>query len=245
MVISISFSGRPSDSSGESKDGVSSNVASRTTSSRSLSVFGVDSDSDSAASDSLGSHPFSKRTKLSQNSGVDSAGLPRRTRVAEEKKAVVVKFKDYDLSTDSLDPELYLYDELEFSSSNDRHSSDDPSKLVYLGVAPSSSSDSVAPTVKKDSQYMSGLLRTARTRQLERSITFDKQQLKADLASGDSVGEVFVTGAYKRQLEERRRYEEEQRLKDEADLKNSGKSVANLHAHMLKSGIASRTHRNK
>ncbi|GFE53576.1 coiled-coil domain-containing 55, putative [Babesia ovis] len=241
MAISISLAGRPSDSTGEPKGtkGTSNTVKV----SDSSSVFGVDSDSDSAGSDSMGSHPLTKRAKTSHKSIIIADGIVRPTSVAEEKKSVVVEYKDLDLSTENLDPALYLYDELESESSNRTGSKDDPSKVVYLGCAPSAPSGAKPEPVKKDSQYMSRLLRTARDRQLERDIAFDKQQLKADLAEGDAVGEVFVTGAYKRQLEERRRFEEERRKKDEEDLKNSGKSVASLHAHMLKSGIASRTNR--
>ncbi|EDO08547.1 hypothetical protein BBOV_III009910 [Babesia bovis T2Bo] len=246
MSISISLSKRASESSDSARrDKATPKVAGQISqrSNSKLSVFGADSDSDSATSDAAGVHPLAKKSKLSHKSVTIDDGVVRPTTVAEEKKRVTVTYKEYDLSTENLDPTLYLYDELENSTSEGREGRDEQSKLLYLGCAPSGTSDAKPELVKKDSQYMSRLIRTARNRQMERDIAFDKQQLKIDLAAGDEVGEVFVTGAYKRQLEERKRFEEERRLKDEEDLKNSGKSVASLYAQMLKSGIASRTNR--
>ncbi|KAK1445195.1 hypothetical protein BgAZ_111010 [Babesia gibsoni] len=203
------------------------------------SIFNTASDEEDSNSDSLGKHPLSKRAKVSTNGALkdDVANS-----VAAECQKVSVKYKEYDLSTENLDPELYQYDSLEESSKDDREYND-PKNLLYLGCAPSQTPQTDVKRVVKDSQYMKGLLRTARDRQIERSIAIDKQQLKEDLETGEAVGEVFVTGAYKRKLEERKRFEEEQRRKDEEDLLKSGKSVASLHAHMLKSGIASRTNR--
>ncbi|GBE58517.1 normocyte binding protein, putative [Babesia ovata] len=245
MAITFTLSKKATGSGGEPQKNDSARAASTSVPAKRPSVFGADSDSDGSASDSLGSHPLSKRAKVSQNavSGAKTDSRTANSSIASEKKPVKVTYKEYDLSTENLAPELYLYDELEDESNKEARDRTDPSRLVYLGCAPSEPADKAAPTVEKDSQYMQKLLRTARDRRMERDIAFDKQQLKADLESGESVGEVFVTGAYKRQLEERRRFEEEQRLKDEADLKASGKSVASFHAHMLKSGIASRTNR--
>ncbi|CDR97466.1 hypothetical protein, conserved [Babesia bigemina] len=245
MAITFKLSKSASGSGGEPKEDRSAPTAPKPADVKRPPVFGTDSDSDGAASDSLGSHPLSKRAKVSQNaaSGSKTDSRTASSSVASETKPVKVTYKEYDLSTENLAPELYLYDELEEESSKDAKDRTDASSLVYLGCAPSGPAEKASPAVAKDSQYMQKLLRTARDRRMERDIAFDKQQLKADLESGESVGEVFVTGAYKRQLEERRRFEEEQRRKDEADLKASGKSVASFHAHMLKSGIASRTNR--
>lgn len=241
MVISFSLSTKDGRSSEGSRSANTPTAAVACTKAKKPLIFRAGSDSDSDSSTSLGSHPLSKRAKASHIGSHKSS--TNSTSVASECRKVDIKFKDYDLSTSSLDPELYSYDTFEDDCEMNASSSNDPKSLLYLGCAPSATPHEAKPPVVKESQYMKGLLRTARDRQMEHSIAFDRQQLKSDLESGESVGEVFVTGAYKRKLEERRRFEEEQRRKDEEDLRNSGKGVASLHAHMLKSGIASRTNR--
>ncbi|GIX60595.1 nuclear speckle splicing regulatory protein 1 [Babesia caballi] len=245
MAISIALSrSSTASTAGAKKDSTTTTDPSnnkRSAPAAKSSVFGADSDSEPSPPGSPGTHLLSKRPKKSHNAGPGAHSTTATTSVAAERTSVRVKYKDYDLSTDNLPPELYLYDELE--DQKDGAERDDPRSLLYLGAAPSKPAVQSAAPAAKDSQYMPSLLRTARDRRMERDIAFDKQQLKADLDGGDAVGEVFVTGAYKRQLEERRRFEEEQRRKDAADLLSSGKSVASLHAHMLKSGLASRSNR--
>ncbi|UKJ90040.2 hypothetical protein MACJ_003298 [Theileria orientalis] len=135
-----------------------------------------------------------------------------------------------------LDPQLYLYDE--FVEDKD----EDAKKLTYLGFVEESKQDSTSDTVEtKESRYLNKMVSTAKKRQMERDIAFEKQLLKEELKADSEIGEVFVTGAYKKKLEERKRFEEEQRKQDEYDALHSKNSLTKLHTYLLNTGLAKRS----
>ncbi|UKK03024.2 hypothetical protein MACK_003126 [Theileria orientalis] len=136
-----------------------------------------------------------------------------------------------------LDPQLYLYDEFV------EDKGEDPKKLTYLGFVEESKQDSTSDsTVEiKESRYLNKMVNTAKKRQMERDIAFEKQLLKEELKADSEIGEVFVTGAYKKRLEERKRFEEEQRKQDEYDALHSKNSLTKLHTYLLNTGLAKRS----
>uniref|UniRef100_A0A3B0MZK4 Coiled-coil domain-containing protein 55 (DUF2040), putative n=1 Tax=Theileria annulata TaxID=5874 RepID=A0A3B0MZK4_THEAN len=156
-----------------------------------------------------------------------------------------------------LDPELYLYDELV-----PNRNTEESVKFKYLGFVDESKNTPVSDLTndsqevsresvdnksekqveaKKESRYMSKMVNVARKRQMERDIAFEKQLLKEELKSDSNIGEVFITGAYKKKLEERKLLEEEQKKKEEYDAVHSKNSLTKLHTYLLKTGFAKRS----
>lgn len=144
-----------------------------------------------------------------------------------------------------LDPSLYLYDEYVDEDTVEKETT----KFTYLGYAPDKTDD---PSGKdndkteskpraKEPQYMAKILNTARKRKIEREIALDKKLLEDELADNGTVGEVFVTDAYKKKLEERKQFELEQQRRNRFDALHSETSLSNFHKYLLNSGIAKRS----
>ncbi|BAM41649.1 conserved hypothetical protein [Theileria orientalis strain Shintoku] len=193
-------------------------------------VFGAKNDNDAFYDKIDGKHLLSK-AKLSSS---DHSSDPLRSIKLYSKSLDSVS----DIKPDSdLDPQLYLYDE--FVEDKD----EDAKKLTYLGFVEESNRDSAsdAAVETKESLYLDKMVSTAKKRQMERDIAFEKQLLREELKAVSEVGEVFVTGAYKKKLEERRRFEEEQRNQDEYDALHSKNSLTKLHSYLLNSGLAKRS----
>ncbi|EAN32264.2 Coiled-coil domain-containing protein 55 (DUF2040) family protein [Theileria parva strain Muguga] len=200
-------------------------------------------------------HEIDGKHFLSRNKPENSK--PTFDSLKARKFAKALDYSDKANSDLDLDPQLYLYDELV----PDRNT-EESAKFKYLGFVDESKnissldlnndsqgrtgkSDDKEPEEqvesKKESRYMSKMVTVARKRQMERDIAFEKQLLKEELKSDSNIGEVFVTGAYKKKLEERKLFEEEQKKKEEYDAVHSKNSLTKLHTYLLKTGFAKRS----
>ncbi|XP_055388769.1 nuclear speckle splicing regulatory protein 1-like [Condylostylus longicornis] len=96
-------------------------------------------------------------------------------------------------------------------------------------------------------RYVGALAERATKREMELEIVKErllKRQREEEGESEVKDEEVFVTGAYKKRLEERQAYEQKMVEKDLQDALNDPKKKKNLmafHSHMLSSGMASRS----
>ncbi|AFZ81745.1 hypothetical protein BEWA_011630 [Theileria equi strain WA] len=144
-----------------------------------------------------------------------------------------------------LDPSLYLYDEYVDEDTVEKEAT----KFTYLGYSPDKIKDTNENNdndVKnkqrtKEPQYMAKILDRARKRQIEREIALDKKLLEDELATNGAIAEVFVTGAYRKKLEERKQFELEQQKQNQFDAIHSNNGLSNFHKHLLSSGIAKRS----
>ncbi|KAK2196270.1 Nuclear speckle splicing regulatory protein 1 [Babesia duncani] len=207
------------------------------------SVFDVESDDD--ARNDVGRDPSLVKKRKIQGPAKPRSE-PQTSHIAAEVNHVKVATKNKEISYEQLPPDLYLYDELVERDHQKRP--EDPSKLTYLGyvekdnenVTENTSDDKHEPSVR-ESIYMKNILKSAKLRQMERDIALEKQMLKEEMKSGGEVGEVFITGAYRKKLEERKLFEEQQRKKDLEDQLISKDSLVKLHSYMLNSGLSSRS----
>lgn len=186
-----------------------------------------------------------------QNDLVDNSG---EKSIAASVGKVDIKFKSVDVDKDELDPTIYSYDEFIDNKSSDRSAGGCKNRQIYLGYTQNTDVDrqivyndshckstSTDSKEVKESRYMEKMITIAKKRGLERDIVFERQLLKEDASSGMDISEVFVTGAYRRKLEERKRFEEEQRIKDEMDLKRDESGLHNFHSNLLNKGFSTRS----
>ncbi|KAL8453001.1 hypothetical protein Emag_002087 [Eimeria magna] len=93
-------------------------------------------------------------------------------------------------------------------------------------------------------RFIGKLLVQAQRRQIEREIIQERQLQKEREREGAPADEVFVTGAYKQRLEERRRVQQElemQEARDAARAPDKQTDLSSFHAYLLKSGAATRS----
>lgn len=111
--------------------------------------------------------------------------------------------------------------------------------LVSLGRFKQERSKGDAPT----SRYISRLLQKSTHREMEQEI-IKTRQLKKEASPAEE--DVFVTRAYRKRLEERKKFEEEMLKKDLQDAVNDPrkkKDLSSFHHFMLSTGLASRSSR--
>ena len=99
--------------------------------------------------------------------------------------------------------------------------------------------------IKREPRYIGNLLRTAALRDMEMEI-IEERQLKREMEDSGEQKEVFVTGAYKKRLEERKEYERKlmlQDLKDAVNEPTKKKDLTAFHQYMLSSGLAARSNK--
>jgi hypothetical protein len=117
------------------------------------------------------------------------------------------------------------------------------SGLIYSGVSEKGKNQ----TKSKEPRYIQNLLRNATRREMELEIV-QERQLKRESSELKDTKEIFVTSAYKKRLEERKKFEEELMLQDLKDAVNDPckkKDLTSFHQYMLSSGLAARTKNNQ
>jgi len=151
--------------------------------------------------------PKPKKTNLFSVDDDDELNVNKRVREESNRK----KQKDKEMLKKALeeDPMAFAYDE------------------VYSEMKKTSKSQEVT-SLKREPKYIHGLIKGAEEREKMNNLVFQRQlqrELEEDKKLYGEQTEEFITPAYKRQLEENKKYEAELRLKEAEEERKSVSKV--------------------
>lgn len=140
-----------------------------------------------------------------------------------ERKKRTISAKEEQQKVLEIDPSAYDYDE------------------VYDAMKASTQPQASKKQVAKGPQYMQNLIDKAQERKIIYDMAYERKLRKEQEAEGDMYGdkEKFLTGAYRRRLEELDRWKKGEDARDEADVERAEKGgMFNFYANLIENNVA-------